>query len=71
MKVALFNVRNDLCGECSLALRRFVGGMDGVASIDVEQGKIAVKYDEKLMDDERISAITKDSIEKLGYRIDE
>lgn len=71
MKVALFNVSNNLCGECSLALRRFVGGMDGVESIDVEQGKIAVKYDESIVDGDRITTITKDSIEKLGYRIDE
>ena len=71
MKVALFNVQNNLCGECSLALRRFVGGLDGVESIDVEQGKIAVRFDEAVVDEDRISTITKDSIEKLGYRIDE
>jgi copper chaperone CopZ len=71
MKVALFNVSNNLCGECSLALRRFVGGMDGVAFIDIEDGKIAVKFDEKIVDEDRISNITKDSIEKLGYRIEE
>jgi copper chaperone CopZ len=71
MKVALFNVSNNLCGECSLALRRFVGGMDGVESIDVEHGKIAVRFDENIVDVDRISKITKDSIEKLGYRIDE
>ena len=71
MKVALFNVSNNLCDECSFALRRFVGGMDGVSSIDVEHGKIAVKFDEKIVDEDRISKITKDSIEKLGYRIDE
>lgn len=71
MKVALFNVQNNLCGECSLALRRFVGGMDGVQSIEVENGKIAVKFDETAIDEDTLSSITKDSIEKLGYRIDE
>jgi copper chaperone CopZ len=71
MKVALFNVSNNLCGECSLVLRRFVGGMDGVESIDVEHGKIAVRFDETEIDEEKLSKITKDSIEKLGYRVDE
>jgi copper chaperone CopZ len=71
MKVALFKVQNNRCESCSTALRRFVGGMDGVESIDVEQGKIAVKFDEKIVDEDRISTITKDSIEKLGYRIEE
>jgi copper chaperone CopZ len=45
--------------------------MDGVESIDVEQGKIAVKFDESIVDEDRITTITKDSIIKLGYRIDE
>lgn len=71
MKVALFNVSNNLYGECSLALRRFVGGMDGVESINVEHGKISVKFNEAVIDEEKLSKIAKDSIDKLGYRIEE
>lgn len=71
MKTALFNVSSSLCGECSLALRRFVGGMDGVESIEVEHGKIAVKFDETAIDEEKLTKITKDSINKLGYRMEE
>jgi copper chaperone CopZ len=71
MKVALFAVSNNLCDECSLALRRFVGNLDGVESIEVERGKIAVKFDETSIDEEKLTKITKDSIEKLGYRIEE
>ncbi len=71
MKVALFTVQNNLCDECSLALRRFIGGMDGVKSIDVERGKIAVTYDEAAIGEEKLSKLTRDSIEKLGYRIEE
>jgi copper chaperone CopZ len=71
MKVALFNVDKNLCAECSLALRRFIGGMDGVESIDVEQGKIAVKFNEIEIDEEKLSKITKDSIERLGYKLEE
>ena len=68
MKVAHFNVDKNLCGECSLALRRFIGGMDGVDSIDVESGRIAVTFDEAKIEEETLSKITKDSIEKLGYK---
>jgi copper chaperone CopZ len=71
MKVALFDVDKNLCAECSLALRRFIGGMDGVESIDVEQGKIAVKFNEIEIDEEKLSKITKDSIERLGYKLEE
>ncbi len=71
MKVELFNVEKTLCAECSLALRRFIGGIEGVDSIDVESGKIAVKFDEAEIDEEKIKKITKDSIERLGYRLEE
>jgi copper chaperone CopZ len=71
MKVALFKVDTLLCAECSLALRRFIGGMDGVESIDVEQGKIAVRFDEAGIDEEKLSKIAKDSIERLGYRLED
>jgi copper chaperone CopZ len=71
MKVALFNVDKTLCAECSLALRRFIGGMDGVESIDAEQGKIAITFNEAEIDEEKLSQITKDSIEKLGYKVEE
>ncbi len=71
MKVALFNVDTNLCADCSLALRRFIGGMDGVDSIDVDNGKIAVKFNETEIDEEKLSRITRDSIERLGYRVEE
>lgn len=71
MKTAFFNVDKNLCDECSLALRRFIGGMDGVESIEAMQGKIAVKFNETAIDEETVARITKDSIEKLGYRVEE
>jgi copper chaperone CopZ len=51
-----------------MALRRFIGGMDGVDSIDVESGRIAVTFNEAVIGEEALSKITKDSIEKLGYK---
>ncbi len=69
MKTALFDVDEKLCAECSLALRRFIGGMEGVESIDVERGKIAVTYNESEIDEEKVKKITQDSVERLGYRV--
>jgi len=45
--------------------------MDGVESVDVEHGKIVVKFNEAVIAREKLSKITKDGIEKLGYRIEE
>ena len=66
-----FSVEKTFCEECSLALRRFIGNMEGVESIDVEDGKIAVLFDKNRMNEEELFRITRDSIEKLGYRLDE
>jgi copper chaperone CopZ len=71
MKVAHFAVGKNLCGDCSLALRRFIGGMEGVDSIEVANGKIAVTFNEARIEEETLSKITRESIEKLGYKIEE
>lgn len=72
MKKAFFTMtQRHLCMDCTLALRRFIGGLDGVESIDVEEGRIAVSFDENAIDQERLTEITKDSIRKLGYDVEE
>ena len=71
MEKIILNVEKNLCEECSLALRRFIGHMEGVESIDVEEGKIAVVFDQKKTTKEELDGITKDSIEKLGYKLAE
>ena len=68
MEKITLNVEKNFCEECSLALRRFIGHMEGVESIDVEEGKVAVAFDETKITEEELSRITKDSIEKLGYK---
>ena len=68
MEKITLNVEKNFCEECSLALRRFIGHMEGVESIDVEEWKVAVAFDETKITEEELSRITKDSIEKLGYK---
>lgn len=69
MEKLSFNVGKDFCEECSLALRRFIGHMEGVDSVDVEEGRVAVAFDSGKITGEELARITKDSIEKLGYRL--
>lgn len=66
-----FKVQQQFCGECSLALRRFIGGMDGVQDVNVDSGMVAVEFDEQRIGAESITRIARDSIERLGYRIHE
>ena len=71
MEKISFNVGKNFCEECSLALRRFIGHVEGVESIDVEEGRIAVVFDGKKITEKDLSRITRDSIEKLGYKPEE
>ncbi len=71
MSKVFFKVEKQFCGECSLALRRFIGGMDGVANVDVESGMVSVEFDGTRIDEDRVRKLTRDSIERLGYRLDE
>jgi len=71
MSRVLFKVRQQFCSECSLALRRFIGGMDGVNAVDVENGAVAVDFDERKIPEEQVQKLARDSIDKLGYRVEE
>jgi copper chaperone CopZ len=67
-KIAL-KISRELCAECSLALRRFIGGIEGVESIDAENGKIEISFDASKITKETVAKISKDSIERLGYKL--
>jgi copper chaperone CopZ len=65
-----FKVESTLCAECAMAMRRFIGHMKGVESIEVERGDIVVDFDSSKIDREELLKITTESIEKLGYKLE-
>ncbi len=69
MKRLLVNVQKEFCEECSLALRRFIGKMEGVKEITTESGMIEIKFDDSIVNRDWLLKITKESIEKLGYKL--
>lgn len=69
MEKRFFKVEERFCDECALALRRFIGHEEGVASVDVENKMIAVVFNPAKMHEERLDKLTKDSLEKLGHKL--
>ncbi|UCG77427.1 MAG: hypothetical protein JSV21_07525 [Nitrospirota bacterium] len=67
MKELYLDVSQDICLECALALRKFIGKMDGVESIGVEKGKVVISFDDEKIEEGFLRKVTKDSIDKLGY----
>lgn len=71
MKKISLTVQKEFCDECSLALRRFVGKMKGVDSVDVEEGKIIISFDDSEILEADVLKISRESVEKLGYKIND
>jgi len=71
MRRISINVQRDFCADCFLALRRFIGGMDGVSAIDVENGRIVIDFDENKFPEKDLRRLATDSIERLGYRVND
>lgn len=60
MEKVLFKISREVCDECSMALRRFMGHMEGVESTDAENGGIAVSFDETKTTEDRGSKLSGD-----------
>ncbi len=43
--------------------------MEGIESVDVENGKIVIDFDAQKIAEDRVKTIAHDSIEKLGYKL--
>jgi copper chaperone CopZ len=71
MGKVFFRVGHQFCGECSAALRRFIGGLNGVNSVSVEHGMVSVDYDEDRTKGVDVPQVAKESIERLGYRLED
>ncbi len=69
MEKRLFKIEERFCDECALALKRFIGREQGIESIEVENKIIAVVFNPATMPAERLDKLTKDSLDKLGYRL--
>jgi copper chaperone CopZ len=68
VKVTL-NVGTIFCYDCVMALRKFIGSVKGVISVDVEDGKVAIDFDPAVIGETKILQLARDSVEKLGYKI--
>ncbi|HMK59937.1 MAG TPA: hypothetical protein VK452_02185 [Dissulfurispiraceae bacterium] len=67
--IMCIRVQQEFCEECSLALRRFIGGQDGIESIEASNGQIVISYDAALIDPGQLFASVCENVERLGYKI--
>ncbi|MEW6001660.1 MAG: hypothetical protein AB1638_03295 [Nitrospirota bacterium] len=60
-----FNLGKTLYDEFAVALKRFIGHVEGVESIDVEGENVVIVFDDSKITEEEISRIARDSIKEL------
>jgi copper chaperone CopZ len=62
-------VQKQFCEGCSLALRRFIGNLEGIESVDVGKGTIDITFDGSKISKEQVRHLSRDSDERLGYKL--
>lgn len=60
-------IRHIQCESCAMALRRFIGRLKGVVSVEMEKEKLTIHFDSEKISNFRLLQILKDSLEKLGH----
>jgi hypothetical protein len=50
-----------------MALGRFLGKLKGVDSIEAEEGKIVINFDDKKISEAEIARIAKETLDKIGH----
>jgi len=51
-------------------LRRFIQGIDGVASVEIAGQAISIAFDESIMRENTLRGIAKNSRERIGYSVE-
>ena len=69
MEIICLRIDENFCADCSLALQRFIGGMDGVNSINIGKGCVTIEYDETRIGGGVLYKLAVENVEKLGYKI--
>lgn len=67
-----FKVGSVYCLDCVIALRKFIGHMKGVESVEmVEEDKVAVRYEPSDLEfgEDKLKQIIDESVDKLGFKI--
>jgi copper chaperone CopZ len=62
-------VPENQCESCAMALRRFIGNIKGVSSIEISDGKLSITFDGGKISQAELFRISKDSLEKIGHPI--
>ena len=65
-----FKVGNIYCYDCVIALKKFLGSLDGIESVEMSgEDRVDILFDDSKMSDEKLREVVADSSDKLGFKI--
>jgi hypothetical protein len=62
-------VGREVSAENSALLTSFLGGVEGVAAVQVERDNIRIRFDDRMLPHEQLLAMARSSVELLGYHL--
>lgn len=72
MPTLSFRTERVYCYDCVIALKKFIGSLDGIQSIEMDgEDKIDILYDSSSISEEKLDRIVKESVEKLGFKVEQ
>ena len=70
MNTMTFRVDRTFCGDCMMGLRRFIQGIDGVASVEIGGQLMTIIFDPSVMKEKTLREIADNSLERIGYTVE-
>ena len=65
-----FKVGSIYCYDCVMALKKFIGSLDGIHSIEMEgEDRVDISYDPSVLSEDKLRELVTDSVDKLGFKI--
>ncbi len=71
MAVLQVNVGALYCYSCVQALRSFIGTLQGIEGVEVDDAMVKVTYSPEVISQNEVRKIVADTVEKLGYKVKE
>ncbi len=71
MAIISYKTGSVYCYDCVIALKKFIGSLDGVESIEMDgENKFDISFDDSVISEDKLTWIVGESVDKLGFKIE-
>ena len=71
MAIISYKTGSVQCYDCVIALKKFIGSLDGVESIEMDgEYKVDISYDASSISKDKLTRLVGESVDKLGFKVE-